>query len=91
MAKKPTIRILLPLTAQYNWPLHQMDVKNVFLQGQLKETIYMSQPVGFVDKTCPHHVRLLHKSLYGLKQAPGAWYDRFAPYLLSLGFAMSTL
>lgn len=50
----------------------------------------MTQPVGFVNKSYANHVCLLHKSLYGLKQAPRAWYDRFASYLLTLDFLMSS-
>ena len=67
VVKKPTIRIILALAAQYNWSLTQLDVKNAFLHDILQETVYMSQPIGFKDKTYPNHVCLLHKSLYGLK------------------------
>lgn len=67
-----------------------MDVKNALLHGQLYEAVYMTHPIGFVDKTCPSHVCLLHKCLYGLKQAPRAWYDHFVSYLLTLSFVMST-
>jgi hypothetical protein len=51
--------------------------------------VYCQQPVGFVDAERPDHVCLLDKSLYGLKQAPRAWYDRFAQFLLSIGFVAS--
>ncbi|KAA0046620.1 putative mitochondrial protein [Cucumis melo var. makuwa] len=68
VVKKPTIQISLALAAQYSWSLTQLDVKNAFLHGILQETVYMSQPTAFQDKTCPNHVCLLHKSLYGLKQ-----------------------
>ncbi|KAA0056830.1 putative mitochondrial protein [Cucumis melo var. makuwa] len=67
VVKKPTIRIILALAAQYNWSLTQLDVKNAFLHDILQETVYMSQPIGFKDKTYPNHVCPLHKSLYGLK------------------------
>jgi len=59
-------------------------VKNVFLHGNLTETVYCQQSSGFED---PDYVCYLKKSLYGLKQAPRAWYSRMATHLLSLGFA----
>jgi hypothetical protein len=66
--------------------VHQLDVKNAFRHGTLSETIYCSQPAGFVDPTHHQLVCRLNKSLYGLKQAPQAWYHCFASYLVSLGF-----
>ena len=66
--------------------MHQLDVKNAFLHGTLIETVYCSQPAGFVDSSRPNMVCQLNKSLYGLKQAPRAWYSRFAAFLLTLEF-----
>ena len=66
--------------------MHQLDVKNDFLHGTLSETVYCSQPAGFVDSSRPDMVCRLNKSLYSLKQAPRAWYSRFATFLLTLGF-----
>ena len=63
-----------------------MDVKIVFLNGLLKEDIYVEQPKGFIDPHFPDHVLYLKKALYGLKQAPRAWYDRLTQYLVSHGF-----
>jgi hypothetical protein len=77
------------LAAQNHWSLRQLDVSNAFLHGFLKENVFMAQPLGFVDQTCPSHVCQLHKSLYGLKQAPSAWFERFTSHLLTLGFIAS--
>ncbi|GKC56265.1 ribonuclease H-like domain-containing protein [Tanacetum coccineum] len=65
------------------------DVKNAFLNGDLSETVYMHQPLGFVDRRYPHHVCRLQRSLYGLKQAPRAWFHRFASYATRVGFSPS--
>ena len=61
---------LLSLAAQNGWKVHQMDVKTTFLNGDLKENVFMSQPEGFVVKGQENKVSKLVKSLYGLKQAP---------------------
>ncbi|GKD14932.1 retrovirus-related pol polyprotein from transposon TNT 1-94 [Tanacetum coccineum] len=63
-----------------------MDVKTTFLNGILKEEVYVSQPEGFVDQEHPNHVFILKKALYGLKQAPRAWYDLLSKFLLSQKF-----
>jgi len=89
VVKPATIRVILSLAVSRSWPIHQLDVKNAFLHGHLEETVYCQQPPGFVDPTAPDHVCLLQKSLYGLKQAPRAWYQRFASYISTLGFAAS--
>ncbi|KAJ9541276.1 hypothetical protein OSB04_027782 [Centaurea solstitialis] len=86
VVKPATIRTVLALALSHSWPIHQLDVKNAFLHGNLTETVYMYQPPGFRDKHPPDHVCLLKKSLYGLKQAPRAWYQRFADYVYSIGF-----
>ena len=90
-AKPPTVRIILSLAAQNHWSLRQLDVSNAFLHGFLKETVFMSQPLGFVDKAHPSHVCQLHKSLNGLKQALRAWFERFTSLLLTLGFIASVV
>ena len=70
--KPATIRTVLHLAAARDWPVHQLDVKNAFLHGDLMETVYCQQPAGFVDPMRPDDVCLLRKSLYGPKQAPRA-------------------
>nr|GEZ89163.1 hypothetical protein [Tanacetum cinerariifolium] len=64
----------------------QMDVKTAFLNGILKEEVYVGQPLGFVSKQYPDHVYALDKALYGLKQAPQAWYDVLSQFLIESGF-----
>ena len=76
--KPPTVKILLSLAIQFNWPLRQLDVSNAFLHGFLREEVYMMQPTEYVDPKYPNHVCKLWKSLYGLKQAPRAWFERFS-------------
>jgi hypothetical protein len=62
-----------------------MDVNNVFLHGDLQEEVYMEQPPGYVDQTCPNLVCRLKKALYGLKQTPRAWSDKIGQYLVTSG------
>uniref|UniRef100_A0A2N9HY44 CCHC-type domain-containing protein n=1 Tax=Fagus sylvatica TaxID=28930 RepID=A0A2N9HY44_FAGSY len=90
VVKPPTVRLILALAVTYNWPLKQLDVRNAFLHGILKEEVYMQQPTGYVDSTHPTHVCQLHKSIYGLKQAPRAWFESFTTQLLTLGFQPSS-
>jgi hypothetical protein len=89
VVKPTTIRVVLSLATSQNWPLHQLDVKNAFLHGNLDEVVYCQQPSGFVDSSLPHHVCRLNKSLYGLKQAPRQWFHRFQRFILSIGFVAS--
>jgi hypothetical protein len=84
--KFTTFCAILSLALSRDWSIHQLDVKNAFLHGTLTETIYFSQPTGFVDTAHPDLVCRLNRSLYGLKQASRAWYSRFATYLASIGF-----
>ncbi|GKD77866.1 retrovirus-related pol polyprotein from transposon TNT 1-94 [Tanacetum coccineum] len=67
VTKLEAIRIFLANAANKNMTIYQMDVKTAFLNGELKEVVYVSQPEGFVDPDCPHHVYRLKKALYGLK------------------------
>jgi len=87
--KPVTIRLLLSLALQFDWPLKQLDVSNAFLHGSFTEEVFMEQPPGFVDPLFPNHVCKLHKALYGLKQAPRAWFHKLIQALLALGFTGS--
>ena len=87
--KSTTIRVVLDVAVNKNWPLKQLDVNNAFLQGTLTEEVYMAQPPGFVDKDQPSHVCRLRKAIYGLKQAPRAWYMELKQHLLNIGFVKS--
>jgi hypothetical protein len=86
VVKFATVNAVLSLAISRDWVIHQLDVKNAFLHGTLTETVYCSQPIGFVDAARPDLICRLNQSLYGLKQAPWAWYSRFASYLASIGF-----
>ncbi|GKF51411.1 ribonuclease H-like domain-containing protein [Tanacetum coccineum] len=86
VVKPATIRTVFSLAMSRHWPIHQLDVKNDFLNGDLSETVYMHQPPGFVNNRYSHNVCLLQRSLSGLKQAPRAWFQRFAGYATRVGF-----
>ncbi|GJZ37091.1 retrovirus-related pol polyprotein from transposon TNT 1-94 [Tanacetum coccineum] len=73
--------------ASKNMTIYQMDVKTSFLNGELKEQVYVSQTEGFVDPDHSTHVYCLKKALYGLKQAPRAWYDTLSWFLLDNKFS----
>ncbi|GJU96086.1 retrovirus-related pol polyprotein from transposon TNT 1-94 [Tanacetum coccineum] len=87
VARIEAIRIFIPNAASKNMTIYQMDVKTTFLNGKMKEEVYVSQPEGFVDSDHPTHVYRLKKSLYGLKQAPRAWYDTLSQFLLDNKFS----
>nr|GEZ30795.1 retrovirus-related Pol polyprotein from transposon TNT 1-94 [Tanacetum cinerariifolium] len=81
------IRIFIANAASRNMSIYQMDVKTAFLNGKLKEEVYVSQPKGFVDPDHSTHVYRLKKAFYGLKQAPRAWYDTLSRFLLDNDFS----
>nr|GEZ99287.1 hypothetical protein [Tanacetum cinerariifolium] len=87
VARIEAIRIFIANVASRNMPIYQMDVKTAFLNGELKEEVYVSQPEGFVDPDHPTHVYHLKTALYGLKQAPQAWYDTLSRFLLDNYFS----
>ncbi|GJW05368.1 retrovirus-related pol polyprotein from transposon TNT 1-94 [Tanacetum coccineum] len=80
------IRIFVANTAHKNIIVYQIDVKTAFLNGVLREEVYVSQLEGFVDQDHPNHVYRLKKALYGLKQAPQAWYNLLSKFLLTQKF-----
>jgi len=82
---KPTIiRVVLTLAVSSNWPIHQIDIVNDFLNGDLEEIVYMQQPLvkGNSNLVCK-----LYKATYGLKQAPRSWYHKLSSTLQKLGFS----
>ncbi|GKD17171.1 retrovirus-related pol polyprotein from transposon TNT 1-94 [Tanacetum coccineum] len=91
VARIEAIRIFVANAAHKNMIIYQMDVKTAFLNGELKEEVYVSQPEGFVDQDNPSHVYKLKKARYGLKQAPRAWYDILSSFLISQQFSKGTV
>ncbi|GJW69441.1 retrovirus-related pol polyprotein from transposon TNT 1-94 [Tanacetum coccineum] len=87
IARIEGIRIFIANAASKNMTIYQMDVKIAFLNGELKEEVYVSQLEGFVDPDHPTHVYRLKKALYGLKQAHRAWYDTLLRFLLDNKFS----
>ncbi|GKD36319.1 retrovirus-related pol polyprotein from transposon TNT 1-94, partial [Tanacetum coccineum] len=85
--KIEAIYIFIANAAHKNMTIYQMDVKMDFLNGELKEEVYVSQPEGFVDQDNPSHVYKLKNALYGLKQASRAWYDMLSSFLISQQFS----
>ncbi|GJZ44523.1 retrovirus-related pol polyprotein from transposon TNT 1-94 [Tanacetum coccineum] len=87
VARIESIRIFVANATNKNMMILQMDVKTNFLNSELKEEVYVSQPEGFVDQDNPSHVYKLKKALYGLKQPPRAWYDMLLSFLISQHFS----
>jgi hypothetical protein len=86
VARLESIHILLAYATYHDFKLYQMDMKSAFLNGPIKEEVYVEQPPGFDDSEYPSHVYKLSKALYGLKQAPRAWYERLRDFLINNGF-----
>nr|GFC23103.1 hypothetical protein [Tanacetum cinerariifolium] len=91
VARLEAVWIFLAYAAHKNMVVYQMDVKTAFLNGNLWEEVYVSQPNGFVDSDNPNHVYKLKKALYRLKQAPRAWYDMLSSFLLSQDFSKGSV
>nr|GEV83851.1 retrovirus-related Pol polyprotein from transposon TNT 1-94 [Tanacetum cinerariifolium] len=83
----PAIRIFLASAAHKNMVVYQMDVKTAFLNRNMPEEVYVSQPYRIVDPHNPNHVYKLKKALYRLKQAPLAWYDMLSSFVISQDFS----
>jgi hypothetical protein len=86
VARLESIRILLSYATYHGFKLYQMDVKSVFLNGPIKQEVYVEQLLGFEDSEYPSHVYKLSKMLYGLKQVPRAWYECLRDFLITNDF-----
>ncbi|GJU92588.1 retrovirus-related pol polyprotein from transposon TNT 1-94 [Tanacetum coccineum] len=91
VARIEAIRLFLAYAAHKGFTVFQMDVKTAFLNGILKEEVYVGQPPGFVSKQYPDHVYALDKALYDLTQAPRAWYDVLSKFLVDSGFQKGSI
>nr|GEV62459.1 hypothetical protein [Tanacetum cinerariifolium] len=91
VARLEAVQIFVAYAAHKSFPIYQMDVKMTFLNGQLKEEVYVAQPDRFVDPDHLEKVYHLRKALYRLKQAPRAWYDEISKFLTSKGFTKGTI
>ncbi|GJZ31788.1 retrovirus-related pol polyprotein from transposon TNT 1-94 [Tanacetum coccineum] len=86
IARLEAVRMFVDYAAHNNFTIYQMDVKTAFLNGPLKEEVYVSQPDGFVDPDFPDHVYHFCKALYGLKKSPRAWFDKLSSFLIENHF-----
>lgn len=91
LVKWSIVRLIVASAAVLGWSITHMDVVTAFLNGTIKEEIYMQQPPGFVTEHQRHLVCHLWKSLYGLKQSPRAWYEEVDLFLQSVGCTRSAL
>ncbi|KAJ9553326.1 hypothetical protein OSB04_017371 [Centaurea solstitialis] len=89
VAMLKSIRILMAISAYFNYEIWQMDVKTAFLNGKLTEDVYMEQLEGFEDPKNPNKVCKLLRSIYGLKQASRSWNLHFDERIKEFGFAKS--
>jgi len=87
VAKLNIIRALLSMTANQDCPLHQLDIKNAFLNGDLEEKVYIEIPLGLETSSNYNKVCKLKKSLYELKQSPQTWFARFTKTIIQYGYS----
>ena len=91
VARLSSVMTLITISTARKWPLFQMDVKNVFLNGELSNEVYMKLPPCYSHPTgFPHRVCRLRQALYGLKQAPRAWFAKFSSTISQHGFSDSS-
>jgi hypothetical protein len=91
VAKMTTVRTIIAMVAAKGWSFYQLDVKNIFLHGNLQKEMYMEQPLGCAHQTHPNLVCRLKKTLYCLKQTPRTWSDKISQYLITSGFQTSNV
>jgi hypothetical protein len=84
-----TLRFLISMAAKYDLKIHQLDVKNAFLHGDLKEELYIQQPTGFEQPGKENQICKLRKAMYGLKQGSRAWNSKLNSVLTKIGFTRS--
>jgi hypothetical protein len=86
IARLESIRMLHAYATHHSFKIYQMDVKSAFLNGPIKEEVYVEQPPDFESEGYPKHVYKLHKTLYGLKQAPRGWYECLRDFFIKNSF-----
>nr|GEV07384.1 retrovirus-related Pol polyprotein from transposon TNT 1-94 [Tanacetum cinerariifolium] len=91
IARLEAVRIFIAYAAYNSFPIYQIHVKTEFLNGPLKEEVYVAQPDGFVDHDHPEKVYRRRKALYGLKQAPRARYNELLNFLMSKGYTKGAI
>ena len=90
VARLDIIRVILAVAANYGWQVDHLDIKSAFLNGELREEVYVAQPEEYVVQGKENFVYKLHKALYSLRQAPRAWNTCLDKSLKNLGFMKCT-